>query len=189
MVFLEDLRNEISGPAKVAALVTSRLLPLWVLQRLYRHGKTTDSTATVIFSSGSTGVPKGVVLSHANVLANVDSLDQIFPMDPSDCFIGVLPFFHSFGFTGTLWFPLVTGFGEGGSSIRFSGPGVTTSTPTGGTEMSTSHAPRPCVPAMSLRDVFCSSRSTTTVFGKPTSYGNQFEPPSVVRHTPTSVPM
>jgi acyl-[acyl-carrier-protein]-phospholipid O-acyltransferase/long-chain-fatty-acid--[acyl-carrier-protein] ligase len=65
------------------------------------------SPATIIFSSGSTGVPKGVVLTHANILANVDSLDQIFPMERGDCFIGVLPFFHSFGFTGTLWFPLL----------------------------------------------------------------------------------
>ncbi len=51
------------------------------------------------------------MLTHANVLANVDSLAQIFPMGPSDCFIGVLPFFHSFGFTGTLWFPLLQGAG------------------------------------------------------------------------------
>jgi acyl-[acyl-carrier-protein]-phospholipid O-acyltransferase/long-chain-fatty-acid--[acyl-carrier-protein] ligase len=47
------------------------------------------------------------VLTHANILSNVDSLDQIFPMEFGDCFIGVLPFFHSFGFTGTLWFPLL----------------------------------------------------------------------------------
>ena len=49
------------------------------------------------------------MLTHANILANVDSLAQIFPMEPSDCFIGVLPFFHSFGLTGTLWFPLLQG--------------------------------------------------------------------------------
>src|SRR6185503_2094065 len=109
MVFLEDLRDEFSGLDKAIALVSSRLLPVWLLQWLHRFAKTTDSTATVIFSSGSTGIPKGVVLSHANVLANVDSLDQIFPMEPSDCFIGVLPFFHSFGFTGTMWFPLLQG--------------------------------------------------------------------------------
>jgi acyl-[acyl-carrier-protein]-phospholipid O-acyltransferase/long-chain-fatty-acid--[acyl-carrier-protein] ligase len=52
-------------------------------------------------------VAKGVVLTHANILANVDSLDQIFPMERGDCFIGVLPLFHSLGFTGTLWFPLL----------------------------------------------------------------------------------
>jgi acyl-[acyl-carrier-protein]-phospholipid O-acyltransferase/long-chain-fatty-acid--[acyl-carrier-protein] ligase len=109
MLFLEDLRDEIGTVSKAAALITSRLLPVWMLQRLHRHGKTTGSTATIIFSSGSTGVPKGVVLTHANVLANVDSLDQIFPMEPFGCFIGVLPLFHSFGFTGTMWFPLLQG--------------------------------------------------------------------------------
>lgn len=109
MVFLENLREEISGFSKLMALVTSRVLPASILQRRHRHGKHTQSVATIIFSSGSTGIPKGVVLTHANVLANVDSLDQIFPMEPSDCFIGVLPFFHSFGFTGTMWFPLLQG--------------------------------------------------------------------------------
>ena len=109
MIFLEDLREEIGGLRKLFTLLSSRLLPVRLLRRLHRHGQTTHSTATVIFSSGSTGIPKGVVLTHANVLANVDSLDQIFPMDASDCFIGVLPFFHSFGFTGTLWFPLLQG--------------------------------------------------------------------------------
>ena len=51
------------------------------------------------------------MLTHANILANVDALAQIFQMTPDDCFIGVLPFFHSFGFTGTLWFPLLQGCG------------------------------------------------------------------------------
>ncbi len=110
MVFLEDLRGEIGGLAKVLALLEARLLPVRVLRRRYggREGSS-ESLATIIFSSGSTGVPKGVMLSHANVLANIDSLAQIFPLKGDDCFIGVLPFFHSFGFTGTLWFPLLLG--------------------------------------------------------------------------------
>ena len=49
------------------------------------------------------------MLSHGNVLANIDALGQIFPMGPEDVFIGVLPLFHSFGFTGTMWFPLLRG--------------------------------------------------------------------------------
>ena len=109
MVFLEDLRGGIGKPAQIVALLKARLLPTALLRRWYGGSAMTSSTATIIFSSGSTGIPKGVVLSHANVLANVDSIDQIFPMDTSDCFIGVLPFFHSFGFTGTMWFPLLQG--------------------------------------------------------------------------------
>jgi acyl-[acyl-carrier-protein]-phospholipid O-acyltransferase/long-chain-fatty-acid--[acyl-carrier-protein] ligase len=49
------------------------------------------------------------MISHGNILSNIDALAQIFPMGREDCFIGVLPFFHSFGMTGTLWFPLVQG--------------------------------------------------------------------------------
>ncbi len=65
--------------------------------------------ATIIFSSGSTGVPKGVMLTHANILENIDSFSAVYPMGPSDRFLGVLPLFHSFGFTCTLWFPLLQG--------------------------------------------------------------------------------
>jgi acyl-[acyl-carrier-protein]-phospholipid O-acyltransferase / long-chain-fatty-acid--[acyl-carrier-protein] ligase len=115
MVFLEDLRGEIGSGAKIATLLQARLTPVWLLRRLYGgRDRTAASLATIIFSSGSTGVPKGVMLTHANILANMDSLAQIFPVGREDCFIGVLPFFHSFGFTGTLWFPLLQG-----SSVAF----------------------------------------------------------------------
>jgi acyl-[acyl-carrier-protein]-phospholipid O-acyltransferase/long-chain-fatty-acid--[acyl-carrier-protein] ligase len=110
MVFLDDLRKEIGPGAKLRAALEARLLPLGILQRRYGgRGLTPDSMATVIFSSGSTGVPKGVMISHAAVRANVEAMEQIFPMSEKDCFIGVLPFFHSFGFTVTFWFPLLTG--------------------------------------------------------------------------------
>jgi acyl-[acyl-carrier-protein]-phospholipid O-acyltransferase/long-chain-fatty-acid--[acyl-carrier-protein] ligase len=109
MVYLEDLRESIGALSKMTTLLAARLTPSALLRRRYRLGRTSQSLATIIFSSGSTGVPKGVMISHANVLANVDSLAQIFPMSREDCFIGVLPFFHSFGFTGTLWFPLLQG--------------------------------------------------------------------------------
>jgi acyl-[acyl-carrier-protein]-phospholipid O-acyltransferase/long-chain-fatty-acid--[acyl-carrier-protein] ligase len=109
MVFLEELREKIGRGAKLSAQLQARLLPSSWLRRRLGGNLTSDALCTVIFSSGSTGVPKGVMITHANILANVDSLAQIFRMDPSDCFIGVLPFFHSFGLTGTLWFPMLQG--------------------------------------------------------------------------------
>ena len=112
MVFLEDLGKQISGLAKISALLQARLLPFSMLASKYGgHGKTPDSVATIIFSSGSTGMPKGVMISHGNILSNVESLATLFQFDDAACFIGVLPFFHSFGFTGTLWLPLLLRLG------------------------------------------------------------------------------
>jgi acyl-[acyl-carrier-protein]-phospholipid O-acyltransferase/long-chain-fatty-acid--[acyl-carrier-protein] ligase len=67
--------------------------------------------AGVIFSSGSTGVPKGVMLSHYNLISDIDAIAQLFWINSSDRMVGVLPFFHSFGFTVTIWFPLLAGCG------------------------------------------------------------------------------
>ncbi len=109
MVFLEDLRAEIGPLRRLGGLAAARFTPASMLRRRYARGIGPDGLATIIFSSGSTGTPKGVMISHRNVLANIDSLARIFPMTPDDCFIGVLPFFHSFGLTGTFWFPLLMG--------------------------------------------------------------------------------
>jgi acyl-[acyl-carrier-protein]-phospholipid O-acyltransferase/long-chain-fatty-acid--[acyl-carrier-protein] ligase len=64
-----------------------------------------------MFTSGSTGTPKGVMLTHANVLSNVHAVAQVIKLGPDDCMLGVLPFFHSFGFTVTLWLPACLGMG------------------------------------------------------------------------------
>jgi acyl-[acyl-carrier-protein]-phospholipid O-acyltransferase/long-chain-fatty-acid--[acyl-carrier-protein] ligase len=106
MVFLEDILPQ-GKLAQLSALVTARFAPAWML----RAGKTPDSLAAVIFSSGSTGNPKGVMLSHFNLLANIDAMLQVFAIGERDRIIGVLPFFHSFGFTVTIWLPLVLGCG------------------------------------------------------------------------------
>jgi acyl-[acyl-carrier-protein]-phospholipid O-acyltransferase/long-chain-fatty-acid--[acyl-carrier-protein] ligase len=70
-----------------------------------------DQLATVIFSSGSTGDPKGVMLTHFNIMANIRQVSQVFMLDGRDKILGILPFFHSFGFTAGLWLPAVQGVG------------------------------------------------------------------------------
>lgn len=112
MVFLEDVLREFSGFSKILALLQAFLFPSFFLRfTLGLHKVKADDLATVIFSSGSTGTPKGVMLSHHNVLSNLESCEQIFWVTQEDRILGVLPFFHSFGFMGTLWFPLIAGFG------------------------------------------------------------------------------
>jgi len=108
-VYLEDIVRGFTGLDKFRAAVAARLLPAEIL--IGRENRTTDSLATVIFSSGSSGVPKGVMLSHRNILANIQAMAQVFWISDTDRIVGVLPFFHSFGFTVTIWLPLVNGCG------------------------------------------------------------------------------
>jgi len=70
-----------------------------------------DQLATVIFSSGSTGDPKGVMLTHYNIMSNIQQVSQVFMLDGRDKILGILPFFHSFGFMAALWMPATNGVG------------------------------------------------------------------------------
>ena len=111
MVFLEELSRRIGPVRKVWTMAAAFVLPSRFVERLFIRGDHDPrSVATVIFSSGSTGTPKGVMLSHANIGANLEGMAQVFWVTGRDCLIGVLPFFHSFGFTATIWFPLLAGF-------------------------------------------------------------------------------
>jgi acyl-[acyl-carrier-protein]-phospholipid O-acyltransferase/long-chain-fatty-acid--[acyl-carrier-protein] ligase len=110
--FLEDVMKDITLVERLGLLLAGLLLPARVIEWLFIGGdRHPDSLATVIFSSGSTGTPKGVMLSHRNILANVEGLAEVYRVTDDDRLMGILPLFHSFGFTGSIWLPLVTGFG------------------------------------------------------------------------------
>jgi acyl-[acyl-carrier-protein]-phospholipid O-acyltransferase/long-chain-fatty-acid--[acyl-carrier-protein] ligase len=113
MIFLEELAPQVSKVGVLFRQLVFVALPSawavrWLAKDIVRIPL--SATATVVFSSGSTGVPKGVVLTHANILSNVMAISQVFDLGKKDRMMGVLPFFHSFGFTVTLWFPLIKGF-------------------------------------------------------------------------------
>lgn len=111
VVFLEDLQAQLAYHEKILAAFQAVCLPAFAVEKLFVRGaRDSEQLATVIFSSGSVGEPKGVMLSHRNVMANLTALNDVFNIRPNDCMLGVLPFFHSFGFTGTLWLPLLSRF-------------------------------------------------------------------------------
>ena len=111
LVHIEDFRKTVTTAERLKAFACVVLLPAFVLERWVTniaHHKPSD-LATIIFSSGSTGEPKGVMLTHRNISANSESMIQAIDPRPSDRILGILPFFHSFGFTVTLWLPLQVG--------------------------------------------------------------------------------
>ncbi|MHC4593043.1 MAG: AMP-binding protein, partial [Planctomycetota bacterium] len=107
-VFAEDIPGLVGKWRGLKAVLKAWLAPQFALRLLYGiRDRSVDDLATVIFSSGTTGEPKGIMLTHSNIMSNIDGLGQVFGLTEEDCICGVLPFFHSFGFTATLWFPLV----------------------------------------------------------------------------------
>ena len=102
-----ELRGRATVLDKLQAYLHATVTPLPLLDRwlgLDRIGR--DDVLTVIFTSGSTGDPKGVVLTQDNVGSNVRAIDTLLHLSPGDVALGVLPFFHSYGYTTTLWTPL-----------------------------------------------------------------------------------
>jgi acyl-[acyl-carrier-protein]-phospholipid O-acyltransferase/long-chain-fatty-acid--[acyl-carrier-protein] ligase len=110
---VEDIVGGVGRLARAWAAARAWLLPEAALRRSLealggrpvRH----PDLATVIFSSGSTGDPKGVMQTHANIRSNIESVSRLFDLGPHHRLLGVLPFFHSTGYTFGLWAPLLTG--------------------------------------------------------------------------------
>ena len=105
LVYLEDLAAHISTVDKFTAWLQARIPIGCTNLGLY----SADSPAVILFTSGSEGVPKGVVLSHANVLANLKQLEACISFNSQDVVLNFLPMFHSFGFTVGTMLPILNG--------------------------------------------------------------------------------
>ncbi|MGB9155183.1 MAG: AMP-binding protein [Chthoniobacterales bacterium] len=109
IVFLDELLPKLKTQILfwwIAGIVTPNfLLARWL--GLPRQGG--HEEAVLLFTSGSSGEPKGVVLSHHNVIGNVTQFTVMLDASPEDSLLASLPFFHSFGCTVTLWYPLIEG--------------------------------------------------------------------------------
>ncbi|RMF42447.1 MAG: AMP-dependent synthetase [Planctomycetota bacterium] len=103
-LLLEDVRPRIGLMDKAWAWFFAHAFSAESLhRRLGLDQLSSDDLLTIIFTSGSTGVPKGVMLSHGNIACNIDGIEKCIKLDARDTVLGVLPFFHSFGYTVTLW--------------------------------------------------------------------------------------
>jgi acyl-[acyl-carrier-protein]-phospholipid O-acyltransferase/long-chain-fatty-acid--[acyl-carrier-protein] ligase len=103
VTYLDDIRKSIGAVDRALALSAS------LLARQTRVKTRPDDAGVVLFTSGSFGAPRGVVLSQANLLANVDQIAAHIDLDPDWSLFNPLPIFHCFGLTGGVLLPLMNG--------------------------------------------------------------------------------
>jgi acyl-[acyl-carrier-protein]-phospholipid O-acyltransferase/long-chain-fatty-acid--[acyl-carrier-protein] ligase len=104
-LFLEDLLAQFTPAQKRLAALKALFCPARRLACAQTFDP--DQTAVILFSSGSSGKPKGILLTHHNILSNLEAALMIFRTLPNDKLCAVLPLFHSFGLTCTLWLPIL----------------------------------------------------------------------------------
>ena len=109
LLFIEDLREALSLRDKLAAKRLARDSLPQISEAFGLNRKRAHDPAVVLFTSGSEALPKGVVLTHENILANIRGVLDAFPLRNEDVLLGFLPTFHSFGLTICTILPLVTG--------------------------------------------------------------------------------
>ena len=103
ILYLEDLKTEISLGGKLRAVMGP------IFPKSFAPKSSPDAPGVILFTSGTEGRPKGVVLSHANILANIEQIEEHVALEDTDIFFNPLPTFHCYGLTaGTLW-PLIHG--------------------------------------------------------------------------------
>jgi acyl-[acyl-carrier-protein]-phospholipid O-acyltransferase/long-chain-fatty-acid--[acyl-carrier-protein] ligase len=106
---MEDIRKGVGRWQGLAAMAAGIVLPARLLRLVYCHRVQPEDTAAILFSSGSEGAPKGVELTHRNILANVRQIADVLNTETDDLMLSNLPLFHAFGLTATTALPLLEG--------------------------------------------------------------------------------
>ncbi|GHT38436.1 hypothetical protein FACS189427_12520 [Planctomycetales bacterium] len=109
LLVMEDLARSISLLDKIIGFIDGYITPVSIYERVIGLTKIKqDDLLTIFFTSGSTGTPKGAMVTQRGIAANVAGFAERLTLIPDDIILGSLPFFHSFGFTTTLWLPATT---------------------------------------------------------------------------------
>jgi acyl-[acyl-carrier-protein]-phospholipid O-acyltransferase/long-chain-fatty-acid--[acyl-carrier-protein] ligase len=109
LFYAEDFMKEIPKAKIAFYLVFCMVAPCWLIKFCFRKRVKLDDIAAIMFSSGSEGTPKGVMLSHRNLMGNIQQLACIFNVTRADVMLSELPLFHSFGLTVTTLLNLTEG--------------------------------------------------------------------------------
>jgi acyl-[acyl-carrier-protein]-phospholipid O-acyltransferase/long-chain-fatty-acid--[acyl-carrier-protein] ligase len=109
VVYAEDLRAGIGKAERTLTWLMIAALPAFVLRRLVCRAHDPARTAVILFSSGSEGMPKGVMLSHRNIMANANQVADALNVQDGDMTLSSLPLFHAFGLNAMTLMPLVIG--------------------------------------------------------------------------------
>ncbi len=109
VIYLEEVKEKMSKVKSLVTLGVVKLFPAWLLSLVYVKNANLEDTAAILFSSGSEGTPKGIELSHKNMMGNIKQATTLINPNDNDVMLGTLPIFHSFGLTVTTLLPLIEG--------------------------------------------------------------------------------
>lgn len=109
VLHLEDLKKKTAKVSIARNLLAVKLVPGFILKPYFMKKSDVNSVAAILFSSGSEGKPKGVELTHRNLLSNIKQVTSIFAIQEEDVMLNSLPLFHAFGLTMTTMVPLIQG--------------------------------------------------------------------------------
>jgi acyl-[acyl-carrier-protein]-phospholipid O-acyltransferase/long-chain-fatty-acid--[acyl-carrier-protein] ligase len=109
VIVLEEVKKKFNKLNALKTLLFVKFLPAKVLELLYFKNNNTEDTAAILFSSGSEGTPKGIELSHRNIIGNIKQTSSVLNPNENDVIMGTLPLFHAMGLTATTFMPVVEG--------------------------------------------------------------------------------
>ena len=109
VIYVENIKKDIKKSDIVKNLILFKIMPTFMIEKLWIKPTSIESTAAILFSSGSEGIPKGIELTHKNFIVNVKQFSFLLNFQKDDLILATLPTFHVFGLTVTMLAPLIEG--------------------------------------------------------------------------------